>query len=88
MYDWWAIDAMAPNELPHDKLARLLKDRVDGIENALDAMCASDGAIERWNALRAPSKPTLEKAVEFAKRVLTDYRLESTYTPSSSSPLP
>jgi hypothetical protein len=37
LYDWWVIDAIAPDVLPHDKLAKLLKGREDGIENALDA---------------------------------------------------
>ncbi|HEX2493402.1 MAG TPA: nucleotidyl transferase AbiEii/AbiGii toxin family protein [Steroidobacter sp.] len=74
LYDWWAIETMAPNELPRAALAALIKDRLAGIESTLDAMSVSKAAQSIWMTLRAPKKPPLIEAIEFARQRINDYR--------------
>lgn len=74
LFDWWAIERIAPQEIPQAKMAALLKDRLDGIENALVSLNASAAAQTIWNALRTPFRPTLAEAVEFGLGRIDIYR--------------
>lgn len=82
LFDWWAIEMTAPQELPHAALAALLRERLHGIENALDAMQSSSAAHSIWSQLRAPTKPPLQQAIAFAYERIDDYRrdTEATHT--------
>lgn len=85
LFDWWAIEMIAPQELPHAALAALLRDRLPGIENALDAMGSSSAAQSIWAQLRAPTKPPLQQAIAFAFARVEEYREDAKAT---RTPLP
>ena len=74
LFDWWTIKTQSPQDLPKQKFAALLKDRLHGIEVALAAIRQSAAAREIWESLRAVTKPTLEEAVEFGLESVQEYR--------------
>lgn len=74
LFDWWAIEQLAPNEVPHDQMALLLKVRLDGIDNALNAMSLSPAAQTIWDALRTPLEISLPDAIAFGQQQISFYR--------------
>lgn len=74
LFDWWAIGTNAPHEVPRPRMAALLKDRLDGIENALVSMRMSSAAQTLWQSLRTPYTVSLAEAVDFGKQQIEFYR--------------
>lgn len=74
LFDWWAIATLTPAAIPHTQMATLLKDRLEGIEAALNAMNASPTALKLWNGLRTRHVVALPQAVEFGLKQIHAYR--------------
>jgi hypothetical protein len=74
LLDWWAIGRQMPLSSIQRSLARLLKDRLDGIEKTLQVLRTSPGAQLIWLELRAPDKPPIAEAVDFALAETANYR--------------
>lgn len=85
LFDWWAIHSTSQEvNLPYEQLAVLLKDRVAGIRGALDMMEGSRAAAGIWDQLRAPVKPRLREALDFARHEIEHYALIATQAASPS----
>jgi hypothetical protein len=74
LFDWWAVETISPHEIPQAKMALLLKDRLDGIQNALSNMLLSTGARTLWSLLRTHYAISLDEAVAFGLRRVEYYR--------------
>jgi len=74
LFDWWAIGTNAAHDVSPPMMAVLLKDRLDGIENALTSMGMSTAAQAIWHSLRTPYAVTLVEAVEFGRQQVASYR--------------
>lgn len=74
LFDWWAIAAAAPAELLRQQLGKLLANRYEGIELALQTMRESQAAQRIWASLRAPDIPSLSDAVDFGLEEIAAFR--------------
>jgi hypothetical protein len=77
LYDWWAICDRAPDEIDAAPFGALLRNRSAVIEQSLLALSNSAGAAERWEAIRAASKPSIQDAAAAMRLQLLRYLRES-----------
>jgi Nucleotidyl transferase AbiEii toxin, Type IV TA system len=67
LFDWWAVETKLTDEVPADKLATLLKSRLDELDRALKALEGSLSAQQVWTALRAPQLPPFKETLAWAR---------------------
>jgi hypothetical protein len=73
LFDWWAIRELMPTEIDAAEFGSLLRGRVAAIDMALQALPRAGGARQRWDAIRAERKPTIEEAAAEMRRELGRY---------------
>jgi hypothetical protein len=73
---WWAISDRTPDEIDAAPFGALLRNRSAVIEQSLLALSNSAGAAERWEAIRAASKPSIQDAAAAMRLQLLRYLRE------------
>ncbi len=73
LYDWWAIETLAPGEVPFAEMGALLRLRRSQIEAALKALTKSSPARQQWDHLAVAQRPDLADVAAWADRQLSMY---------------
>lgn len=66
LFDWWAIDQLKPDAIPQYDIAKLLKDKLDGISSVLSAMERSKNK-RAWDEIESPLQIEMSDALSWAK---------------------
>ena len=74
LFDWWAIEHMAPGVVPEAEMGALLKVREEKIALALQAIPLSAMACAQWASIKAPVLPDLAETAQWALERLDLYR--------------
>lgn len=73
LFDWWCIGHKAPASIDQGAMARLLAGKFDDIEALLPLM-ADRKSADAWDLIRAPGKPEIGDAIEWAQLQIIQWR--------------
>ncbi len=73
LFDWWFVRTQAPELAPIEDVAALLARKLDGIRAGLAALQASALADAQWQRIRAPERPSLGGAIEWARAEVANF---------------
>ena len=75
LFDWRMIETHVPQEDLHlEKMAHVLRDKLAGIAQALDALSQLDPNHPRWSSIRTPYPLDLLETVHWAQERVTHYQ--------------
>lgn len=75
LFDWRMIEMHVPQEDLHlEKMAHVLRDKLAGIAQALDALSQLDPNHPRWSSIRTPYPLDLLETVHWAQERVTHYQ--------------
>ncbi|OWQ90883.1 hypothetical protein CDN99_12035 [Roseateles aquatilis] len=87
LFDWYAIEHLAPQSVAGVAFGSLLKTtKLEQVGKALELIPASPGASRSWDLIQAHDKPGLREAADWAIGKLADYAARTAPLPPPPPP--